>query len=97
MTDAAQRLPFSASQLAESYADIGTLPARVILHDVRSLYNVGAFFRTADAVGLDRVFLSGITGRPPHREISKTALGAEEHVGWEACPDVVSYLDQLRS
>ena len=97
MSDPAQRLPFSATRLAKAYADIGTLPARVILHDVRSLYNVGAFFRTADAVGLDRVCLSGITGRPPHREISKTALGAEDHVEWEACPDVVSYLDQLRS
>jgi tRNA G18 (ribose-2'-O)-methylase SpoU len=97
MGDLAQRLPFFATRLAESYADVGTLPLRVILHDVRSLYNVGAFFRTADAVGLDRVCLSGITGRPPHREISKTALGAEEHVGWEACPDVVSYLGQLRS
>ena len=90
MGDPAQRLPFSATQLAESYADVGTLPVRVILHDVRSLYNVGAFFRTADAVGLERVCLSGITGRPPHREISKTALGAEGHVEWEACPDVVA-------
>ena len=97
MSDPAQRLPFAATRLAKAYADIGTLPARVILHDVRSLYNVGAFFRTADAVGLDRVCLSGITGRPPHREISKTALGAEDHVEWEACSDVVSYLDQLRS
>ena len=89
-----ERLPFSATQLAESYADVGTLPVRVMLHDIRSLYNVGAFFRTADAVGLERLCLSGITGRPPHREISKTALGAED-VGWEACPDVVLYLEQI--
>ena len=92
-----ERLPFSATQLAESYADVGTLPVRVILHDVRSLYNVGAFFRTADAVGLDRICLSGISGQPPHREISKTALGSEDHVDWEVCPDLVSYLDQVRS
>ena len=96
MVDPGGRLPFSATQLAQSYADVGTLPVRVILHDVRSLYNVGAFLRTADAVGLEQVCLSGITGQPPHREISKTALGADAHVEWEACADVVSYLQQLR-
>src|SRR5688572_3198603 len=55
----------------------------VLLHNVRSLYNVGAFFRTADAVGLSRLYLSGFTGAPPSKEIAKTALGSEQTVPWE--------------
>lgn len=94
--DSAERLPFAATQQAETYEGVGTLPVRVILHDVRSLYNVGAFFRTADAVGIERLCLSGITGHPPSKEISKTALGAEDHVSWEGCRDLESYVDQLR-
>ena len=96
MSDSRERLPFAATPLAESYDAIGTLPVRVILHDVRSLYNVGAFFRTADAVRLDRLCLSGISGRPPHRELSKTALGAEDHVAWEGCDDAAAYIAELR-
>lgn len=96
MSDSFDRLPFAATPLAESCAGVGTLPIRVILHDIRSLYNVGAFFRTADGMGLERVGLSGITGRPPHRELSKTALGAEDHVQWEGQTEVLSYIDELR-
>jgi tRNA G18 (ribose-2'-O)-methylase SpoU len=55
----------------------------VLLENVRSLYNVGAFFRTADAVALERLYLTGITGHPPQNMITKTALGAEETVPWE--------------
>lgn len=55
----------------------------VLLHNVRSLYNVGAFFRTADAVGLSRLYMSGFTGAPPSKQISKTALGSEQTVPWE--------------
>ena len=91
-----ERLPFLATGQAENYADIGVLPVRVVLHDVRSLYNVGAFFRTADAVGIDRICLSGITGYPTQRQVRKTALGAEEHVAWEALSDVISYIEELR-
>lgn len=50
---------------------------------MRSLYNVGAFFRTADAVGLSRLYVSGFTGSPPSKQIAKTALGAEQTVPWE--------------
>lgn len=49
---------------------------------MRSLYNVGAFFRTADAVGLSHLHLSGFTGSPPSKQIAKTALGSEETVSW---------------
>ncbi len=92
-----ERTPFVATQLAEGYDGVGTLPVQVILHDVRSLYNVGAFFRTADAVRLEQVCLSGITGHPPHREISKTALGAEDHVRWRRCSDPREYIETLRN
>lgn len=54
----------------------------VLLHNVRSLYNVGAFFRTADAVGVEKLYLSGFTGSPPSKQIAKTALGAEDSVPW---------------
>lgn len=57
-------------------------PVAVLLDNVRSMYNVGAIFRTADAFLIDKVILAGITGKPPHPEITKTALGAEESVEW---------------
>ncbi len=55
----------------------------LIAHNIRSLYNVGTMFRTADALGIDRLFLTGYTGKPPRKEISKVALGAEESVPWQ--------------
>jgi 23S rRNA (guanosine2251-2'-O)-methyltransferase len=63
---------------------------------VRSLYNVGAFFRTADAVGLSRLYLSGFTGSPPSRQIAKTALGSELSVPWERA-DPLAIIDARRS
>ncbi len=72
------------------------LPASVLLHNVRSLYNVGAFFRTADAVGLSRLHLSGFTGAPPSKEIAKTALGSEQHVPWERSDPLVLIEEQRR-
>jgi len=59
------------------------IPVIIMLDNVRSLHNVGSAFRTADAFACDRIILTGITGTPPHREIHKTALGAEESVTWE--------------
>src|ERR1700759_1999238 len=59
------------------------LPAAVLLDNVRSMYNVGAFFRAADGVGLQKLCLCGITAHPPKKAISKTALGAEDSVAWE--------------
>ncbi len=58
-------------------------PVIIVLDDVRSLYNVGSVFRTADAFRAEAIYLCGITATPPHREIHKTALGAEETVGWK--------------
>lgn len=59
------------------------LPVTVLLDNVRSMYNVGAFFRAADGVGLEKVCLAGITAHPPKSAITKTALGAETVVSWE--------------
>lgn len=58
------------------------LPLVVLLDDIRSMNNVGSVFRSADAFLIDHIILGGITGRPPHREIQKTALGATESVQW---------------
>ena len=79
----------------EEYQAAEKIPLVVVLDHVRSLYNVGSVFRTADAFRLKGVFLCGITAVPPHPEIHKTALGAEDSVEWKYFKetlDVVSYL-----
>ena len=58
------------------------MPVVVVLDDVRSMYNVGSVFRTSDAYRVECIYLCGITACPPHAEIHKTALGAEESVDW---------------
>jgi 23S rRNA (guanosine2251-2'-O)-methyltransferase len=72
------------------------LPAAVLLDNVRSMYNVGAFFRAADGVGLQKLYLCGITAHPPKKGISKTALGAEEAVAWEHDWDAIETGKRLR-
>lgn len=69
----------------------------LILEDVRSLWNVGAILRTADAFGVAKIYLCGITGRPPRREISKVALGAEGWVDWEYRPAAWEVMAELRN
>lgn len=91
------RVPFRATAAAARYEHLRTLPVCVVLENVRSLYNVGAFFRTADAAGIEKLILTGITGCPPQNMISKTALGAEEHVAWESAPDSAAAVCKLRS
>ena len=58
-------------------------PIVVLLDNVRSLHNVGSVFRTCDAMAVEKLYLGGITAKPPHREIQKTAIGATESVKWE--------------
>lgn len=72
------------------------LPLCVVLNNIRSLHNVGAIFRTADGVGLEKIWLCGITGFPPQGGIAKTALGAQDHVSWEYREDVLSLLKELK-
>lgn len=64
------------------YHNVKKIPAIVVLDNVRSMENVGSFFRTADAFRIEAIYLCGITACPPHREIHKTALGADESVDW---------------
>ena len=71
-------------------------PVVLVLDNVRSLHNVGAVFRTADAFGLEKIWLCGITGRPPQREITKTALGSEESVAWEYAAETTAAVAALR-
>ena len=91
-----ERIPFRVTASAAGYEHAGALPVSILLDNVRSLYNVGAFFRSADGVGAARLYLSGITGRPPKRGISKTALGAEETVEWEHAWDPMPLVRRLR-
>ena len=77
--------------------DAARLPVTVLLDNVRSMYNVGAFFRAADGVALQKLWLCGITAHPPKKAISKTALGAEESVAWQHDWDPKRVIDELRS
>jgi len=90
-----ERLPYRATSQSEAYEAIAKLPVAVVLDNVRSAYNVGAFFRTADGAGIEKLHLCGITGRPPHNSIAKTALGADLTVtwthSWEAVPVIEDY------
>ncbi len=70
------------------YSKVIKIPVVVILDNIRSGANVGAFFRTADAFRIDRIILTGITPAPPHREILKTAIGASLSVEWEYVEEV---------
>lgn len=72
------------------------LPVVIILDNVRSMHNVGAAFRTCDAFLIEKIFLTGITAVPPHREIHKTALGATESVDWEFNEKTIDVVSRLR-
>lgn len=69
---------------------------KILLHNVRSMHNVGAAFRSADAFGINEILISGITPHPPRPEISKTAIGAEKHVEWKKIADLQSDLKTLK-
>lgn len=71
-------------------------PILVILNDIRSLSNIGSFFRTADAFNVEKIFLCGITATPPHREIQKTALGATESMDWEHRDSILGLVTELQ-
>jgi tRNA G18 (ribose-2'-O)-methylase SpoU len=69
----------------------------VILHNIRSMHNVGSVFRTADAFAIHELWLSGYTPYPPRPEITKTAIGAEEHVSWKAVDQIKPAINNLKS
>ena len=68
----------------------------VICDNIRSLENIGSIFRTSDALGVSKIFLCGISGKPPHHKISKTALGAEETIPFEHHKQTGRLIDKLK-
>ncbi|MDX1652133.1 MAG: RNA methyltransferase [Brumimicrobium sp.] len=80
----------------EEFKEKKKFPVVLILDNIRSLSNIGAFFRTADAFNVKKIYLCGITASPPHREIQKTALGATESVEWKHVEDVVILIQELK-
>lgn len=81
----------------ETFKNLEKLPVCLVLDNVRSLYNVGSVFRTSDAFLIEKIYLCGITGTPPHKEIRKTALGADQTVDWVYFSNTVDAIAELRS
>lgn len=69
----------------------------VIAHNIRSLHNVGAIFRTSEGAGVDKVYLTGYTGTPPRPQIAKVALGSEERVTWEHHKNISTLISTLKA
>jgi tRNA G18 (ribose-2'-O)-methylase SpoU len=76
----------------ESFKKQEKTPITIVMDNVRSMHNVGSAFRTADGFAIEKIYLCGITGTPPHREIEKTALGATQSVAWEYHKDTTAVL-----
>lgn len=73
------------------------LPLLVVLDEVRSMHNVGSIFRTCDGFAVEAIYLCGITGQPPHREIEKTALGATQSVDWKYFSKTTDAIQELKN
>lgn len=80
----------------DQFKESDKLPVSIVLDNVRSLHNVGSAFRTADAFRFEKIYLTGITGTPPHREIEKSALGATRSVDWEYAESTGSLVQELK-
>lgn len=80
----------------EEFKEQEKFPLIVILNDIRSLNNIGSFFRTSDAFNIEKLYLCGITATPPHREINKTAIGATDSVEWEHRESITELVKELR-
>ena len=81
----------------EEFKQSDKLPVIAVLENIRSAYNVGSVFRTADAFLLEAIYITGYTAQPPHKEIKKTALGAEDSVTWQHFTDANAAIEQLRA
>ncbi|MEY8758298.1 RNA methyltransferase [Chryseobacterium tongliaoense] len=81
----------------ETFKKVEKIPLIIILDNIRSMHNVGATFRTADAFLIEKIILCGITPQPPHREIHKAALGATESVDWTHEKDINTTISDLKS
>lgn len=82
---------------ADEFKNVEKKPVVLVLDDVRSAMNVGSAFRTSDAFCLEKIYLCGITAKPPHREINKTALGAQDSVKWEHKETIAECISELKA
>ena len=80
----------------EEFKSVDKIPLIVILDNIRSLNNIGSVFRTSDAFLIEKIYLCGITAKPPHKEIHKTALGATESVDWEYVENSIDVIEKLK-
>lgn len=80
----------------EEFRQSEKTPIIVVLENIRSAYNVGSVFRTADAFLVEAIYIIGYSAKPPHKEIKKTALGAEETVNWRHFSTTTEAISQLR-
>jgi tRNA G18 (ribose-2'-O)-methylase SpoU len=80
----------------QAFKEATKTPLVIILDDVRSLNNIGSVFRTADAFLIEKIYLCGITAKPPHKDIRKTALGATESVSWEYVENALELVNKLK-
>ncbi len=81
----------------EEFKELPKIPVVLVLDNVRSLHNVGSAFRTGDAFRVEKIYLCGITGTPPNKEINKTALGATDSVSWEYVKNTADLAAQLKT
>ena len=80
----------------EAFKKTEKTPVIVVLDNIRSLNNIGSVFRSCDAFLIEKIYLCGITAKPPHKDIHKTALGATESVDWEYVEDTLDVIDMLQ-
>jgi tRNA G18 (ribose-2'-O)-methylase SpoU len=81
----------------EEFKETTKTPIIAVLDNIRSLNNVGSVFRTSDALCLEKIYLCGITPTPPHNEIHKTALGAEDSMHWVYYKDTIEAIKELKN
>lgn len=81
----------------EDYKVANKTPLIIVLDNIRSLNNIGSVFRTADAFLIEKIYLCGITAKPPHKDIQKTALGATDSVAWEYAKETSEVIERLKN
>lgn len=81
----------------DEFRDSSKIPVVLVLDNIRSCHNIGSVFRTSDAFLVEKIFLCGITATPPNREIHKSALGAEDSVGWEYAENTLDAINRLKA
>ena len=81
----------------EAFKEAKKTPIIIILDNIRSLNNIGSVFRTSDAFLIEKIYLCGITARPPHKDIHKTALGSTDTVAWEYVENTLDALNKLKA